>query len=53
MGLDDGTKQQRIRELVAKIEAEQDHDKFTVLVQELNSLLDADPPVENPPTPST
>jgi len=32
--------QQRLRELAAKIATEQDHDKFTALVQEFNVLLD-------------
>jgi hypothetical protein len=31
---------QRLRELAAKIATEQDHDKFTALVQEFNQLLD-------------
>ena len=31
---------QRLRELAAKIAIEQDHDKFTALVQEFNQLLD-------------
>jgi hypothetical protein len=53
VGLDDGSKRRRIKELVSQIEAEQDHNKFTALVQELNSLLDAEQPVEKPPKPST
>ena len=32
-------KSERFRELTARIAAEQDHDKFTVLVKELNELL--------------
>ena len=35
-----GDQQQRIVELVAEIEAEQDQMKFAALVQELNELLD-------------
>jgi hypothetical protein len=49
VGFDDGSKQRRIKELVAQIEAEQDHNKFTALVQELNGLLDAEQPLEKPP----
>jgi len=41
----------RMREIVAKIEAEQDREKFTALVAELNRLLDADQPVKKPPIP--
>lgn len=33
---------QRLRELAEKIATEQDHDKFTALVKELNELLDAE-----------
>jgi hypothetical protein len=33
---------QRLRELAAKIATEEDHDKFTALVQEFNQLLDED-----------
>jgi hypothetical protein len=33
---------ERLRELTAKIATEQDHDKFTALVQELNRLLDGE-----------
>jgi len=32
--------QERLRELAAKIATEQDHDKFTALVKELNDTLD-------------
>ena len=42
MRLDDGTQQQRMKELVAEIETEQDQSKFMALVEELNRLLDAD-----------
>lgn len=35
-----GSIRQRVRELAAKIAAEQDHDKFTALVKEFNQLLD-------------
>ena len=31
---------ERLRELAARIAAEQDHDKFTALVQEFNELVD-------------
>jgi hypothetical protein len=31
---------ERLRELAARIAAEQDHDKFTALVKEFNKLLD-------------
>ncbi len=31
---------ERLRELAARIAAEQDHDKFTELVKEMNQLLD-------------
>ena len=31
---------ERLRELTAKIAIEQDHDKFTDLIKELNQLLD-------------
>jgi hypothetical protein len=31
---------ERLRELAARIAAEQDHDKFTALVKEFNQLLD-------------
>jgi hypothetical protein len=30
----------RLRELAARIAAEQDHDKFTALVKEFNELVD-------------
>ena len=36
-------KRERLRELAAKIATEQDHDKFVVLVKELNQLLDGEP----------
>jgi predicted peptidase len=35
-----GDNTERLRELAARIAAEQDHDKFTVLVKEFNQLLD-------------
>ncbi len=41
---------QRIRELVAKIETEQDQGKFSALVEELNQLLDDDPPSQKAPS---
>jgi hypothetical protein len=31
---------ERLRELAARIAAEQDHDKFTALVKEFNELID-------------
>ena len=31
---------EKLRELAARIAAEQDHDKFTALVQEFNELVD-------------
>jgi hypothetical protein len=33
---------ERLRELTAKIATEQNHDKFTLLVTELNELLDGE-----------
>ena len=45
---------QRLRELSAQITTEQDHDKFSALVQELNRLLDREspaPPTDPIPTP--
>jgi histone H3/H4 len=33
---------ERLRELAARIATEQDHDKFTALVRELNELLDGE-----------
>jgi hypothetical protein len=35
-----GDNTERLRELAARIAAEQDHDKFTALVKEFNQLLD-------------
>ena len=35
-----GDNTQRLRELAARIAAEQDHDRFTALVKEFNELLD-------------
>ena len=35
-----GDNTQRLRELAARIAAEQDHDRFTSLVKEFNELLD-------------
>jgi len=32
----------RLRELAARIAAEQDHDKFTALVKEFNELVDGE-----------
>jgi hypothetical protein len=46
---DDGIKGEQMRELIAKIDLEQDHNKFTALVQELNRLLDADQPSRERP----
>jgi hypothetical protein len=33
---------ERLRELAEQIASEQDHEKFTALVQELNQLLDGE-----------
>lgn len=33
---------ERLRELTARIATEQDHDKFTSLVEELNRILDGE-----------
>jgi hypothetical protein len=38
----------RVQELIAQIAVEKDHDKFTVLVTELNRLLDSDQTVPKP-----
>ena len=38
----DNTKQTRLRELTEAIAVETDQEKFTALVKEFNSLLDAD-----------
>ncbi|MGB0014985.1 MAG: hypothetical protein WBQ03_25560 [Candidatus Sulfotelmatobacter sp.] len=46
-----GDTNQRIRDLVAKIETVQDWKEFTALVEELNGLLDQ--PEKKPPEPST
>lgn len=47
-----GEPNQRIRELIAKIESEKDQTKFTALVEELNHLLDGKLPEKQPPKPS-
>jgi hypothetical protein len=44
--------QARLRELTERIAVETDHDKFTVLIAELNRLLDSDQPPK-PNTPKT
>ena len=43
----DNSIRQRLRELAGKIATEQDHDKFTALVQEFNKLLDEEKPQPN------
>jgi hypothetical protein len=40
---------ERLRELAARIAAEQDHDKFTALVKEFNELLDGKPASQESP----
>ena len=35
-------KSERLRELASKIATEQDHDKFTALIKEMNQLLDGE-----------
>jgi hypothetical protein len=44
-----GDTNQRLKELVARIETEQDAKKFTELVKELNRLLDGKQPVQKQP----
>jgi hypothetical protein len=39
----------RLRELASEIATEQDHDKFSSLVEELNRLLDGEKPPLNEP----
>ena len=39
---------ERLRELVAKIGAEKDYEKFTALIKELNRLLDGEPVSPSP-----
>jgi len=41
-----GRDTERLRELAARIAAEQDHDKFTALVKEFNELVDDKEPSE-------
>jgi hypothetical protein len=41
-----GTTGDRLRELAAKIALEQDHDKFSALIKELDELLDEHLPKE-------
>jgi hypothetical protein len=43
---------QRLRELAARITTEQDHDKFSALVQELSQLLDQESPSTPPADPA-
>lgn len=43
---------QRIRELVARIEAEQNGEKIIALVEELNRLLDSEQPAKKPSIPA-
>jgi hypothetical protein len=40
---------ERLRELAARIAAEQDHDEFTALVKEFNELLDGQPASQESP----
>ena len=46
-----GSTRQRLRELAAKIAAEQDHDRFTALVKEFNQLLDGEQQAKEPRDP--
>ena len=39
---------ERLRELAAKIATEQDHDKFTALVEEFQQLPDGERPEQHP-----
>jgi hypothetical protein len=41
---------QRLKELIAKIEIEQNPKTFSALVEELNRLLDSDRSAKKPPT---
>lgn len=41
---------ERLRDLAAKIAIEDDHDRFTALVKELNDLLDEQQAPKQPPT---
>ncbi len=43
---------QRLRELVANIATERDHDKFTALVKEFNQLLDGEQQPKEPRDPA-
>jgi hypothetical protein len=47
----DADSDQRLKELLAKIEVEQNPTHFSVLVEELNRLLDRDRLVQMPPAP--
>ncbi|HEY6371969.1 MAG TPA: hypothetical protein VIX37_15435 [Candidatus Sulfotelmatobacter sp.] len=47
----DADTDQRLKELIAKIEIEQNPEHFTALVEELNRLLDRDPSIQVRPTP--
>ena len=40
---------ERLRELTARIATEQDHDKFTSLVEELNRILDGEKSQQHKP----
>jgi len=42
----------RLKELVAKIETEEDPQKFTELMLELYRLIDGDPPLQQPSSPN-
>ena len=46
----DADANQRLKELIAKIEVEQNPKHFSVLVEELNRLLDRERPIQVRPT---
>ena len=48
----DAGSNRRLKELVARIETEQDPEKFTELIQQLYRLIDGDRPVQQHCTPS-
>jgi hypothetical protein len=45
----DANTNQRIRELIAKVQTEQEAKRFSALVEELNRLLDDNQPAPTPP----
>lgn len=51
MPTDDDTNQ-RVKELIAGIDIEQDPKRFSALVEELNHLLDSEQVVRKPPKPT-